>query len=343
MRKDDTTKRPIRISQRDIERYEEMAKYESKLREDGFSLIAGVDEAGRGPLAGPVVAAACILPANETFYGLNDSKKMTEKRREALFFDIRQRAVAWSIAMASNDEIDRVNILEATKAAMREALYNLPVKPDIAVIDAVALKGLDYPVMVEKRGDARINAIAAASVLAKVTRDNMMKSWDTVYPAYRFSSHKGYGTKEHMDTIRSHGPCPIHRVSFLGNILKDTSGVYFDRGKHVEYKVAEDLIAKNHTILEHRYAIHQVGEIDFITCRDGELYVIECKGRDSFSSAFGGADEMLLDNQVERIRIVASKWLEEHNQLDVTVEMMFAAVDTDCSGDVMNIRYIPFM
>ncbi len=342
MDSDGKAQRTIRITERDIERYEKMAQYEARLREDGYSLIAGVDEAGRGPLAGPVVAAACILPEGEMFYGLNDSKKMTEKRREALYVDLRRRALAWSVALVSNREIDRVNILEATKEAMIQALRSLPVKPDVALIDAVALEGLDYPVVAEKRGDARINAIAAASVLAKVTRDRMMKNWDIVYPVYGFLSHKGYGTKEHTDAIRLHGPCPIHRISFLGNILKDHD-VNFDRGAHIEHQVAEDLIARGHTILEHRYAIRQVGEVDFITLFKGEIYAIECKGRGPSSSAYGGVDETLSVEQTERIRLVVAQWLVEKNLKDAAVEMLFAAVDTDCSGDVMNIRYLPLM
>ncbi len=338
---DDKRQRPIHITQRDVDRFEEMSLYEAKLREDGYSLIAGVDEAGRGPLAGPVVAAACILPEGETFYGLNDSKKLTEKRREALYDDIRRRAIAWSVAMVSNREIDRINILEATKEAMREALRSLPLKPDVAVVDAVAIRDLDYPVMVETRADARINAVAAASVLAKVTRDHMMKNWDAVYPVYGFSSHKGYGTREHMDAIRSYGPSPIHRISFLGKILNEVTEEYCDRGIRIEHQVADDLIAKGHTILEHRYAVPSRGEIDFVTSREDVIYVIECKGRGPSSLLFGGVDEAFMEEQATRIRSLAALWLEERDLTEPVVEMMFAAVDTDCAGDVIGIRYLP--
>ncbi len=340
---DHIPKPAIRITQRDIDRYEEMAKMEDRLRGEGFHHIAGVDEAGRGPLAGPVVAAACILPEGETFYGLNDSKKMTEKRREALYYEIRERALAWSVAMVTNLEIDRVNILEATKEAMKQALRSLREKPDVALIDAVVLTGLDFPVIAETRGDARCNAIAAASVLAKVTRDQMMKNWDAVYPAYGFASHKGYGTKEHMEAIRHHGPCPIHRMSFLGSILESQRLIdsSYGRGQQVEWKVAEDLISKGHTILEHRYAIHQIGEIDFITSRQGVISVVECKGRGPRSESFGGAEQALQNEQLTRIRRVASEWLQSHEASDHQVEIILAAVDTDCSGDVIGIRYFP--
>lgn len=210
----------IRITARDIERYERMGAFEARLREAGYRFIAGVDEAGRGPLAGPVVAAACILPEGVNFHGLNDSKKMTVKRREALEILIREKAVAWSVAMVGESEIDRVNILEATKEAMRRALCELSCSPDIALIDAVTLQGFDYPCRALVKGDAEHNVIAAASVLAKVARDRMMVRWDEEFPGYGFASHKGYGTAEHIRAIEEQGPCPIHRLSFLSNILK---------------------------------------------------------------------------------------------------------------------------
>ncbi len=334
---------PIRITQRDIDRFAEMSQMEASLRDDGFHLIAGVDEAGRGPLAGPVVAAACILPEGEAFYGLNDSKKMTEKRREALFHEIRDRARAWSVAMVTNLDIDRFNILEATKEAMRQALRGLREKPDAALIDAVALEGFDYPVIAEIHGDARCNAIAAASVLAKVTRDAMMKSWDTVYPVYGFSSHKGYGTKEHMEALRRYGPCPIHRASFIGSILEDRKEkmTSFDRGKYIECRVAEDLIAKGHTILEHRYAIHRIGEVDFITSHRGVISIVECKGRGPSTSVFGGADGSLRSDQAGRIRRVAEAWLQANSLTETPVEFWFAAVDMDESGRTACIHYTP--
>ena len=209
----------IRITARDIERYERMAAFEMSLRKEGYSFIAGVDEAGRGPLAGPVVAAACILPRDINFYGLNDSKKMTLKRREALSAMIREQAVCWSVAMVDQGEIDRVNILEATKEAMRRALLELSRTPEIALIDAVSLRGFHYPVRAIVKGDAEHNVIAAASVLAKVARDQMMLEWDEQYPEYGFASHKGYGTPAHREAIRRLGPCPIHRLSFLSNVL----------------------------------------------------------------------------------------------------------------------------
>lgn len=209
----------IRITERDRERFRAMGLFEQELREEGFLAIAGVDEAGRGPLAGPVVAAACILPQGVTFYGLNDSKKMTEKRRDYLYELLRGKASAWSIAMVDQGEIDRTDILSATREAMRRALLELPLTPDLALVDAVPIPGLPFPVREEIRGDARHNVIAAASVLAKVARDRMMVNWHEEYPEYGFDSHKGYGTAAHIEVIRRLGPCPIHRRTFLRSIL----------------------------------------------------------------------------------------------------------------------------
>lgn len=211
----------IRITERDRERFRAMGLLEQELREEGYFAIAGVDEAGRGPLAGPVVAAACILPPGVTFYGLNDSKKMTEKRRDYLYDLLRDKASAWSIAMVDQGEIDRTDILSATREAMRRALLELPLTPDLALIDAVHIPGLSFPIREEIRGDARHNVIAAASVLAKVARDRMMVKWDEEYPEYGFASHKGYGTAAHIEVIRRLGPCPIHRRTFLRSILAE--------------------------------------------------------------------------------------------------------------------------
>ncbi|HZK29493.1 MAG TPA: ribonuclease HII [Clostridia bacterium] len=336
----DKKKTGIRITQRDIDRYQTMSVLEDDLRGRGYTAIAGVDEAGRGPLAGPVVAAACILPAGVTFYGLNDSKKMTEKRREAVFEAIRKKAVSWSVAMVSHDEIDRANILIATRDAMRRALTDLPRKPDIALVDGMTLEGFDYPILAEIKGDARHNAIAAASVLAKVTRDHMMMNWDMVYPAYGFSSHKGYGTAAHIEAIKKHGPCPIHRMTFLTRIIAGPEEV--DRGAHIEQIVCQDLIAKGHTILEHRFALQGIGEIDFITTHNNQLFVIECKGRSPSSNLYGGVESALREQQIARIRKVAGAWLQaQKTWAQAPVEFVYVAVDLDGGGRVDSIRYLP--
>lgn len=199
------------------QRYEIMSVYERAAREDGFTLIAGIDEAGRGPLAGPVVAAACILDPSVPILGVNDSKKLSPARREALFQEIIQYAVGYAIAQIEPDVIDRINILQATLSAMRLTVERLPVRPDLLLIDAVDLKGIPVPVRPIIKGDALSVSIAAASILAKVTRDRLMDQYDTVYPGYGFIRHKGYGTAEHYAALDRLGPTPIHRQSFLKN------------------------------------------------------------------------------------------------------------------------------
>lgn len=178
-------------------------------------VICGVDEAGRGPLAGPVCAAAVILPQGEIIPGLNDSKKLTDKRRRELYPLIKEKALAYGIAFADHREIDEINILQATYLAMERALAQLTVKPDIALIDGNRAKDFGLPVQTVVHGDALSANIAAASVLAKVTRDDLMLQMAESYPQYRFEVHKGYGTKAHYEALGQYGPCPIHRMTFL--------------------------------------------------------------------------------------------------------------------------------
>lgn len=194
----------------------ELWNFEHAAMEEGFSLICGVDEAGRGPLAGPVCAAAVILPPDLELEGLNDSKKLSEKRREALYPLICEQALAYGIAFASEQEIDELNILQATFLAMRRAVRQLGQKPDLALVDGNREPDFgDIPVRTIIKGDSRSANIAAASILAKVTRDRFMLEQDAVYPQYGFAVHKGYGTQKHYAALREFGPCPIHRRSFL--------------------------------------------------------------------------------------------------------------------------------
>ncbi|MGI6030617.1 MAG: ribonuclease HII [Eubacteriales bacterium] len=196
--------------------------HETKLREEGFRCIAGVDEAGRGPLAGPVFAAAVILPFGLEIPGLNDSKKLSEKKREALFDVIRQQAIAYSICSADEKEIDRINILQATMQTMVACLRELQVTPDVALIDGNRCPESHIPCQWLVGGDAASANIAAASILAKVSRDRFMLEQAQLYPQYHFEKHKGYGTKLHREILREIGPSPIHRRSFLGKILAGT-------------------------------------------------------------------------------------------------------------------------
>ena len=181
----------------------------------GIQVICGVDEAGRGPLAVPVCAAAVILPAGIEIPGLDDSKKLTDKRRRELFPVIKEKAIAYGIGLASHEEIDRINILQATFLAMQRAMDALQVKPELALIDGNREKDFGIPVKTVVKGDSRSANIAAASVLAKVTRDDLMLQMAQTYPQYGFEVHKGYGTKAHYEALRAHGPSPIHRMTFL--------------------------------------------------------------------------------------------------------------------------------
>ena len=206
--------------EQEILRMDAMMEYE-RTYGGTYSVICGIDEAGRGPLAGPVVAGAVILPKDEVIYYLNDSKKLSEKKREELFPVIQEKAVAWGVGIVSPSVIDEINILQATYQAMREAIASLSVVPDLLLNDAVKIPGVEMMQVPIIKGDAKSASIAAASILAKVTRDHMMEEYDKLYPEYGFAKHKGYGTKAHMDAIRRFGPCPIHRRSFIGKILAE--------------------------------------------------------------------------------------------------------------------------
>lgn len=194
--------------------------FEKQFREQGYNLICGVDEAGRGPLAGPVFAAAVILPIDCEIEGLNDSKKLSEKKRELLFDVIKEKAIAYSIASASVDEIEEVNILKATFLAMNRAISGLNIKSDFAIIDGNRIPdniAVECATLV--KGDSKSMSVAAASILAKVARDRLLLEYDEKYPQYNFKKHKGYGTKEHYEAIALHGICDVHRKSFLKGVL----------------------------------------------------------------------------------------------------------------------------
>ena len=199
------------------QRLEGMREFENKYSDLGA--VAGIDEAGRGPLAGPVVAAAVILPKDIFLPFLNDSKKVTEKRRDVLFDQIKQEAIAYGIGIASNALIDDINILQATYEAMREAISKLNKTPDILLVDAVHIPDINIKQVGIVKGDAKSVNIAAASILAKVTRDRLMLEYDKIYPEYGFASNKGYGTAKHIEALKAHGACDIHRRTFIGNLV----------------------------------------------------------------------------------------------------------------------------
>ncbi len=193
-------------------------EYENLLKEKGYKAVCGIDEAGRGPLAGPVFAAAVILPDDLGDLGINDSKKLSEKKRDALFDVIKEKAIAWSVASASEQEIDEINILNATFLAMKRAVEGLSVKPDIALVDGNRKPKTGIEEMTLVKGDAKSISIAAASILAKVSRDRYLLELDEKYPEYQFKKHKGYPTALHYEMIKEHGISPVHRLSFLKNL-----------------------------------------------------------------------------------------------------------------------------
>ena len=208
------------MKEKEIERLTNLKKEENKLYEKNIKLICGIDEAGRGPLAGPVVVGAVILPENSFIEGVNDSKKVSEKKREKLYEEIVKEAINYNVVIVEKKTNDEINILNATKLGVKLALEGLKQKPEIIMVDALNnIDTLGIPYISVIKGDAKNYCIAAASIIAKVTRDRIMREWDEVYPAYGFAKHKGYGTAEHIRIIKEIGPCILHRKSFIKNFV----------------------------------------------------------------------------------------------------------------------------
>ncbi len=212
------------MKEEEIKRLIDLKKYEENLYKEGIKYICGIDEAGRGPLAGPVVVGAVVMPRDSMLEFVNDSKKVTAKRREKLYEEIKKEAIAYGIGIIPQEEIDKVNILNATKeglhTALGEVIEKLKTKPGIVIVDAlreIDTFGITYESII--KGDATCYTISCASILAKVTRDRIMEEWDKIYPEYKFAKHKGYGTKEHIEAIKKYGPCPIHRKSFITHFI----------------------------------------------------------------------------------------------------------------------------
>lgn len=208
------------MKEKEEERLKVLKQQENELRKKGFNKICGIDEAGRGPLAGPVVIASVIMPADSMIEGVNDSKKVSEKKREILYDKIIEQAISYGVAIIGQDEIDEINILNATKKGLTISLQELTVRPDLILVDAlehIDTLGIPYESII--KGDAKCYSISCASIIAKVTRDRIMREWDKVYPEYNFAQHKGYGTAKHIEAIKQYGLCPIHRRSFTKNII----------------------------------------------------------------------------------------------------------------------------
>ncbi len=211
---------PIQTTLFDFSAEAGLYHFEQQARARGYLQVAGIDEAGRGPLAGPVVAAAVILQPDRPLDGVNDSKKLSERQRERLFEQIQQQARAIGVGTVDAATIDRINILQATRQAMLEAVQQLALQPDLLLIDGITPIATQLPQQTIKQGDQRSASIAAASIIAKVTRDRLMLDYDQQFPQYGFARHKGYGSAAHLAALRNHGPCPIHRLSFGGVLLQ---------------------------------------------------------------------------------------------------------------------------
>lgn len=208
------------MKEKELERLTNLKEMENKLYQKGFQKICGIDEAGRGPLAGPVVVAGVIMPQNSMLEGVNDSKKVSEKKREKLYELILEEAICYSVAIIGQDIIDEINILNATKQGVTKVIQELEVEPNLILVDALThidTNGIPYDSII--KGDAKCYSIAVASILAKVTRDRIMRQWDEIYPQYGFATHKGYGTAKHIEAIKEYGLCPIHRRSFTKNFI----------------------------------------------------------------------------------------------------------------------------
>lgn len=208
------------MKEKEEERLQKLKAYEMELYKSGLQYICGIDEAGRGPLAGPVVVGCVILPKDSFIEGINDSKKIAEKKREKLYEEITKQAISWSVGIVDQKEIDELNILQATKKALTIAIESLKVKPDRILVDALEhINTLGIPYTSIIKGDEKAYSISAASIIAKVTRDRIMYEWDKIYPQYGFASHKGYGTAKHIQAIKENGVCMLHRKSFVKNYI----------------------------------------------------------------------------------------------------------------------------
>lgn len=252
-------KKKVEKYYQEVERIENLCRFEKEYSQ--YEFICGIDEVGRGPLAGPVVAGAVVLPKESRILYINDSKKLSAKKREELFEVIQKEAISVGIGMASPERIDEINILQATYEAMRQAVANLSVKPNLLLNDAVTIPGMDMKQVPIIKGDAKSISIGAASIMAKVYRDRMMEEYDHIFPGYDFASNKGYGSKEHIEAIHRQGPCPIHRRSFLKNICgerfkgMEKAAVRRNYGMAAEEAAALFLEGKGIRILERTFEV----------------------------------------------------------------------------------------
>ncbi len=329
-----------RITEKDRLRYVEMARFEDELQAAGFSFVCGVDEAGRGPLAGPVVAAACILDSSITILGLNDSKKLSEKKRLFLAEEIKNKALAYNITEVNNEVIDEINILEASKRAMLTAVKGLAPKADFALVDAVYLAELQIPQKALLKGDSCSNSIAAASILAKTHRDSLMIKYAKEYPEYDFDKHKGYGTKGHYSALAKHGLSPIHRLSFLKKLKAGSSkNKAKECGLQAENVVATHLLKQGYKILESNFELRPFGEIDLIAQKGRQLFFIEVKARKANPYVEDSLLESIDSKKMSKIRLLASYYIDSRSITNTTSHLLAAFCILNSCGQVEHIHY----
>jgi len=287
--------------------------YEKKLQKKGYTRVAGIDEAGRGPLAGPVVAAAVVLN-NDIPQGLGDSKKLSEKRREDLYTKLTECDCDYGIGIVEQSDIDKMNILQATVQAMRKAIGAMETPPEYLLVDGKYLPEFIYPADAIVKGDSKCQSIAAASILAKVTRDRLMMQLDPVFPWYGLAKNKGYGTREHLDAIAKHGPTPLHRLTF-GGVREHLPKLRM--GKKALGKWGEDyacfyLWKKGATIIKRNYHAGRDAELDIVALKDGTLRFIEVKT--GSVSDYSPPEDWIDDYKQERIFEASEYFLYHHEQ-----------------------------
>ncbi|NMC55699.1 MAG: ribonuclease HII [Eubacteriaceae bacterium] len=313
---------------KELNRIDNMIKAQSELFESDTFAVAGIDEVGRGPLAGPVVACAVIMSSGAKILHINDSKKLSEKMREELYIQIQENSLSIGIGIIDNARIDKINILNATKEAMKSAVSDLKIKPDALIIDAVKLP-IDIIQKSPIKADEKYYSVAAASIIAKVTRDNMMKEYALKYPQYGFCENKGYGTAEHIEAIHKYGPCPIHRQSFIKNISLANSKT---KGNSGEYDARQYLINKGYEIIRNNYST-QYGEIDIIF-KDNE-YLVFCEVKTRKNSEYGtGAMAVGLD-KINKITKTALVYITENEISDMDIR--FDIIEVYDDGKVVHI------
>lgn len=305
---------------------------EASLRLEGHALVCGVDEAGRGPLAGPVFAGAVILPEGLIIEGLDDSKKLSAKKRDIVFGAITSSGAPYAVGIATVEEIGRINILEASLLAMRRAVDGLAERPDLLLIDGNISRGFDLPTRAIIQGDQTCACIAAASVIAKVSRDRHMLELSEKYPGYGFEKHKGYGTAQHIEALRRLGPCECHRLSFLKKPLANKTDS-LDTGLRGEEAAARLLEARGYKILASRFRTRH-GELDLVAEKDGAVAFVEVKSLSV--GAFRRPHEAVDERKRAKLRLCASEWLAE-NAPDAPCSFVVAEVFFDRGEPLINL------